>query len=308
MTNLFSGTNNPHKIEMNLFKENQDTYNKNIKLKDFYFLNELTDDKCEIDSPNRNLIKNIAIPIFIVLFFSFFYLIYNKAESIYYGREDFQQMVIVFEKDYKKEYSNLSEGWKKTYDKIYPYFNREVTYWDYLTAYYSGEFYQGTKNAIYLEVALFSMPLIGMILMGLIIFYMPWVVLKVDRKRQILYVWNSRQLLVTRYRDAEFGYAGTLMFLKLYCLDKKTGKLIEGYFKPNISYSTGLLVSRTAENKHFVTFINTFMKEGRDAISQTNYSRRKPLFWFNKNPLPTDFEQQLERTLVEIDKEKAKNM
>lgn len=308
MTNLFSGTNNPHKIKMNLFKEDQDTYNKNIKLKDFDFLNELTEDKCEIDSPNRNLIKNIAIPIFIVLFFSFFYLIYNKAESIYYGREDFQQMVIVFEKDYKKEYSNLSEGWKKTYDKIYPYFNREVTYWDYLTAYYSGEFYQGTKNAIYLEVALFSMPLIGMILMGLIIFYMPWVVLKVDRKRQILYVWNSRQLLVTRYRDAEFGYAGTLMFLKLYCLDKKTGKLIEGYFKPNISYSTGLLVSRTAENKHFVTFINTFMKEGRDAISQTNYSRRKPLFWFNKNPLPTDFEQQLERTLVEIDKEKAKNM
>ncbi|QEZ91102.1 hypothetical protein [Proteus sp. CD3] len=308
MTNLFSGTNNPHKIKMNLFKEDQDTYNKNIKLKDFDFLNELTDDKCEIDSPNRNLIKNIAIPIFIVLFFSFFYLIYNKAESIYYGREDFQQMVVIFEKDYKKEYSNLSEGWKKTYDKIYPYFNREVTYWDYLTAYYSGEFYQGTKNAIYLEVALFSMPLIGMILMGLIIFYMPWVVLKVDRKRQILYVWNSRQLLVTRYRDAEFGYAGTLMFLKLYCLDKKTGKLIEGYFKPNISYSTGLLVSRTAENKHFVTFINTFMKEGRDAISQTNYSRRKPLFWFNKNPLPTDFEQQLERTLVEIDKEKAKNM
>ena len=49
------------------------------------------------------------------------------------------------------------------------------------------------------------------------------------------------------------------------------------------------------------------MKEGRDAISQTNYSRRKPLFWFNKNPLPADFEQHLERTLAEIDKEKAKN-
>lgn len=143
--------------------------------------------------------------------------------------------------------------------------------------------------------------------MGLIIFYMPWVVLKVDRKRQILYVWNSRQLLVTRYCDAEFGYAGSLMFLKLYCLDKKTGKLIEGYFKPNISYSTGLLVSRTAENKHFVTFINTFMKDGRDAISQTNYSQRKPLVWFNKNPLPTDFEQQISRILAEFDKKKVKN-
>lgn len=307
MASLFSGTNNPHKIKMNLFKEDQDTYNKNIKLKDFDFLNELTEDKCEIDSPNRNLIKNIAIPIFIVLFFSFFYLIYNKAESIYYGREDFQQISAIFEKKYEKVYLNLSEEWKKEYDKFSVYFNREVTYWNYLKAYYSGDFYQGTKNAIYQDIALFSMPLIGMILMGLIIFYMPWVVLKVDRKRQILYVWNSRQLLVTRYRDAEFGYAGTLMFLKLYCLDKKTGKLIEGYFKPNISYSTSFLVSRTAENKHFVTFINTFMKEGRDAISQTNYSRKKPLFWFNKNPLPADFEQQVSRILVEIDKEKAKN-
>ncbi|MBU0049610.1 hypothetical protein [Klebsiella pneumoniae] len=72
MANLFSGTNNLHKIEMNLFKEDKGTYNKNIKLKDFEFLNELTEDKFEIDSPNRNLIKNIAIPIFIVLFFSFF--------------------------------------------------------------------------------------------------------------------------------------------------------------------------------------------------------------------------------------------
>lgn len=307
MASLFSGTNTPHKIEMNLFKEDKDTYNKNIKLKDFEFLNELTEDACEIDSPNRNIIKNMAIPIFIVLFFSFFYLLYNKFEDIYYGKGGFTDDLILVENKYNENKFELSDEWKIIFNKYKPYFNREITYWDYLKAYYSGEFYQGTKNAIYQELALFSMPLIGMILMGLIIFYMPWVVLKVDRKRQILYVWNSRQLLVTRYRDAKFGYAGTLMFLKLYCLDKKTGKLIEGYFKPNVSYSTGLLVSRTAENKHFVTFIHTFMKEGRDAISQTNYSRRKPLFWFNKNPLPTDFEQQLERTLVEIDKKKISN-
>ncbi|WYW99885.1 hypothetical protein WMR86_04200 [Proteus vulgaris] len=307
MANLFSGTNNPHKIEMNLFKEDKEGYNKNIKLKDFEFLNELTEDKCEIDSPNRNIIKNMAIPIFIVLFFSFVYLLYGKCEKVYYGTIRFEERVKIYEKDYDKEYANATNNWKKIYDKYSPYFNQEISYWNYLKAYYSGDFYQGTKNAIYQEIALFSMPLIGMILMGLIIFYMPWVVLKVDRKRQILYVWNSRQLLVTRYRDAEFGYAGTLMFLKFYCLDKKTGKLIEGYFKPNISYSTGLLVSRTAENKHFVTFINTFMKEGRDAISQTNYRRRKPLFWFNKNPLPADFEQQVSCTLAEIDKEKAKN-
>ncbi|UDN36883.1 hypothetical protein [Proteus sp. NMG38-2] len=307
MASLFSGTNHPHKIEMNLFKADNDNYNSSVKLKDFDFLNELTEDKCEIDSPNRNIIKNMAIPIFIVLFFSLIYLLHDKYEKIYYGTIRFEESVKIYEKDYDKEYSVVSNSWKEIYDAYKPYFNQKVTYWDYLKAYYSGDFYQGTKNAIYQDLALFSMPLIGMILMGLIIFYMPWVVLKVDRKRQILYVWNSRQLLVTRYCNAEFGYADTLMFLKLYCLDKKTGKLIEGYFKPNISYSTGLLVSRTAENKHFVTFINTFMKEGRDAISQTNYSRRKPLVWFNKNPLPADFEQQISRILAEIDKKKVKN-
>ncbi|HEJ9630028.1 TPA: hypothetical protein SMN35_003822, partial [Proteus mirabilis] len=52
---------------------------------------------------------------------------------------------------------------------------------------------------------------------------------------------------------------------------------------------------------------NTFMKEGRDAISQTNYSRRKPLVWFNKNPLTADFEQQISCILAEIDKKKVKN-
>ncbi|MEX3026683.1 hypothetical protein [Proteus sp. STS61-E] len=307
MASLFSGTNNPHKIEMNFFKRDNDNYNSNIKLKDFDFLNKLTEDECEVDSPNRNIINNIAVPIFIVLFFSFIYLLHDKYEKIYYGKRGFIDDVILVENKYNKNNLELSEDWVIVFNKYKPYFNQKVTYWDYLKAYYSGDFYQGTKNAIYQDIALFSMPLIGMILMGLIIFYMPWVVLKVDRKRQILYVWNSRQLLVTRYCDAEFGYAGTLMFLKLYCLDKKTGKLIEGYFKPNISYSTGLLVSRTAENKHFVTFINTFMKEGRDAISQTNYSRRKPLVWFNKNPLPTDFEQQISCILAEIDKKKVKH-
>ncbi|MEZ2864358.1 hypothetical protein [Proteus terrae] len=307
MASLFSGTNNPHKIEMNFFKRDNDNYNSNIKLKDFDFLNKLTEDECEVDSPNRNIINNIAVPIFIVLFFSFIYLLHDKYEKIYYGKRGFIDDVILVENKYNKNNLELSEDWVIVFNKYKPYFNQKVTYWDYLKAYYSGDFYQGTKNAIYQDIALFSMPLIGMILMGLIIFYMPWVVLKVDRKRQILYVWNSRQLLVTRYCDAEFGYAGSLMFLKLYCLDKKTGKLIEGYFKPNISYSTGLLVSRTAENKHFVTFINTFMKEGLDAISQTNYSRRKPLVWFNKNPLPADFEQQVSCILAEIDKKKAKN-
>ncbi|MEZ2793641.1 hypothetical protein [Proteus terrae] len=307
MASLFSGTNNPHKIEMNFFKRDNDNYNSNIKLKDFDFLNKLTEDECEVDSPNRNIINNIAVPIFIVLFFSFIYLLHDKYEKIYYGKRGFIDDVILVENKYNKNNLELSEDWVIVFNKYKPYFNQKVTYWDYLKAYYSGDFYQGTKNAIYQDIALFSMPLIGMILMGLIIFYMPWVVLKVDRKWQILYVWNSRQLLVTRYCDAEFGYAGTLMFLKLYCLDKKTGKLIEGYFKPNISYSTGLLVSRTAENKHFVTFINTFMKEGLDAISQTNYSRRKPLVWFNKNPLPADFEQQVSCILAEIDKKKAKN-
>lgn len=307
MASLFSGTNNPHKIEMNFFKRDNDNYNSNIKLKDFDFLNKLTEDECEVDSPNRNIINNIAVPIFIVLFFSFIYLLHDKYEKIYYGKRGFIDDVILVENKYNKNNLELSEDWVIVFNKYKPYFNQKVTYWDYLKAYYSGDFYQGTKNAIYQDIALFSMPLIGMILMGLIIFYMPWVVLKVDRKRQILYVWNSRQLLVTRYCDAEFGYAGSLMFLKLYCLDKKTGKLIEGYFKPNISYSTGLLVSRTAENKHFVTFINTFMKDGRDAISQTNYSQRKPLVWFNKNPLPTDFEQQISRILAEFDKKKVKN-
>ncbi|HEJ9627934.1 TPA: hypothetical protein SMN35_001657 [Proteus mirabilis] len=307
MASLFSGTNNPHKIEMNFFKRDNDNYNSNIKLKDFDFLNKLTEDECEVDSPNRNIINNIAVPIFIVLFFSFIYLLHDKYEKIYYGKRGFIDDVILVENKYNKNNLELSEDWVIVFNKYKPYFNQKVTYWDYLKAYYSGDFYQGTKNAIYQDIALFSMPLIGMILMGLIIFYMPWVVLKVDRKWQILYVWNSRQLLVTRYCDAEFGYAGSLMFLKLYCLDKKTGKLIEGYFKPNISYSTGLLVSRTAENKHFVTFINTFMKEGLDAISQTNYSRRKPLVWFNKNPLPADFEQQVSCILAEIDKKKAKN-
>lgn len=306
MANLFQGTNNPHSIKMELFNQDKTPYDNTKKLKDLDFLNELTENKCEIDSPNRNIIANIALPIFIVLLFSLFFLSYKKVERIYYGKQGFEEIVDLFEKNYEKRYPTLSESWKETYDSYKPFFNREITYWDYLKAYYSGKFYQGTKNEIYFDIALLSMPLIGVILMGLIIFYLPWVVLNIDRNRQIFYVWNSQNLLVTRYCDAEYGYAGPLMRLKLYRIDKKTGELTADFFKPNISYSTSHLMIRESDNQRFISFINTFMKEGRDAISQTNYKRRMPLLWFNKNSLPADVDQQIERVLAAIDKEKAK--
>ncbi|MBI6352519.1 hypothetical protein JEP43_08065, partial [Proteus mirabilis] len=45
----------------------------------------------------------------------------------------------------------------------------------------------------------------------------------------------------------------------------------------------------------------------RDAVSPVDYQARKPFLSFGKNPLPADFEQQVEQILAKLDQEK-KNM
>ncbi|MBG3039190.1 hypothetical protein GHV27_15210, partial [Proteus mirabilis] len=57
-------------------------------------------------------------------------------------------------------------------------------------------------------------------------------------------------------------------------------------------------------DQRFINFINTYMREGRDAIIQADYHRKKPKVYFGKNPPPADFEQQVEQILAKLDQEK----
>ena len=134
---------------------------------------------------------------------------------------------------------------------------------------------------------------------------MTWLV--ADRKRGILYSYVDGIVTAVRYEDAQFGYAGRMLAFKLFYIHPETGKLGTHIYRPNVSFYTGFLMSTDTENYRFITFLNKYMKEGRDAVSSVDYQARDPLFCFAKNPLPDNFEQQVTQILAKLDNRKQRH-
>ena len=109
---------------------------------------------------------------------------------------------------------------------------------------------------------------------------------------------------LTRYKEAQFGYAGNMLAIKLYAINEKTGQLKTILYRPNVSHYSSFLTSTDSENHRFITFLNAYMQQGRDAVSPVDYHARKPFLSFGKNPPPADFEQQVEQILAKLDQEK----
>ncbi len=107
-----------------------------------------------------------------------------------------------------------------------------------------------------------------------------------------------------RYKEAQFGYAGNMLAIKLYSINEKTGQLKTILYRPNVSHYSSFLTSTDSENHRFITFLNAYMQQGRDAVSPVDYHARKPFLSFGKNPPPADFEQQVEQILAKLDQEK----
>ncbi|HDU2617224.1 TPA: hypothetical protein RE965_001914, partial [Proteus mirabilis] len=125
-----------------------------------------------------------------------------------------------------------------------------------------------------------------------------------DRQRGILYSYGMGKVRLTRYKEAQFGYAGNMLAIKLYGINEKTGQLKTILYRPNVSHYSSFLTSTDSENHRFITFLNAYMQQGRDAVSSVDYQARKPFLSFGKNPLPADFEQQVEQILAKLDQEK----
>ncbi len=86
---------------------------------------------------------------------------------------------------------------------------------------------------------------------------------------------------LTRYKEAQFGYAGNMLAIKLYGINEKTGQLKRSSIAPMCPTTPSFLTSTDSENHRFITFLNAYMQQGRDAVSPIDYQARKPFlsFW-----------------------------
>lgn len=223
------------------------------------------------------------------------------------NKKYFQLMVQKVESKYGKEV-NLDEVTLKYVDTYRPYFEKKsINYLDYISGYNSGNFFTNGQYEKYLVIGwLIFFP--GFLwLFGYLAFFTAPTHLIADRKRRLLYTYGMGKVYLTRYDDAQMGYAGKMIAIKLYRIDDKTGQLSTMIFRPNVSHYSSFLTSTDSENHRFITFLNAYMQQGRDAVSPTDYQARPPLLCFGKNPRPEDFELQVQQILAKLDeKERVK--
>ncbi|EPK8018949.1 hypothetical protein [Providencia rettgeri] len=307
MTSLYTATKHPEQLETTPLIEESHHYDDPLEPQKLVFLDTVNKQRCVINSPQRNSQLTNTIPFFIVLLFMAFY----TASTFFKVHVENKTSIEMMAKHVEKKYGNEKKQSKlsaKLIELYKPYFGKEkISLWEYIKAYNSGNFVINGQYGKYLVIGwLIFFP--GFLwLLGYLSFFTPPVYLIADRQRGILYSYGMGKVRLTRYEDAQIGYAGKMLAIKLYGIDEKTGQLKTILYKPNVSHYSSFLTSTDSENHRFITFLNAYMQEGRDAVSSVDYQARKPFLFFGKNPLPADFEQQVEQILAKLDQEKKRN-
>ncbi|EMQ2847729.1 hypothetical protein WFU86_002572 [Proteus mirabilis] len=304
MTRLRTVSKHPEQLETTPLIAESHHYDDPLAPQKLIFLEAVNQQRCVINSPQRNSQLTNTIPFFIVLLVMAFYTLFGFVDNHIATKNSIEIMAKHVEEKYghKKEQNMLSA---KLIELYKPYFGKDkISLWEYIKAYDSGNFVIDGQYDKYLILGwLIFFP--GFLwLFGYLSFFTPPVYLIADRQRGILYSYGMGKVRLTRYKEAQFGYAGNMLAIKLYGINEKTGQLKTILYRPNVSHYSSFLTSTDSENHRFITFLNAYMQQGRDAVSPVDYQARKPFLSFGKNPLPADFEQQVEQILAKLDQEK----
>ena len=304
MTRLRTVSKHPEQLETTPLIAESHHYDDPLAPQKLIFLEAVNQQRCVINSPQRNSQLTNTIPFFIVLLVMAFYTLFGFVDNHIATKNSIEIMAKHVEEKYghKKEQNMLSA---KLIELYKPYFGKDkISLWEYIKAYDSGNFVIDGQYDKYLILGwLIFFP--GFLwLFGYLSFFTPPVYLIADKQRGILYSYGMGKVRLTRYKEAQFGYAGNMLAIKLYGINEKTGQLNTILYRPNVSHYSSFLTSTDSENHRFITFLNAYMQQGRDAVSPVDYQARKPFLSFGKNPLPADFEQQVKQILAKLDQEK----
>ncbi|WP_025153967.1 hypothetical protein [Morganella morganii] len=307
MTSLYTATRHPEQLETTLLTGESHTYDDPLAPRKLVFLDAVNEQRCVINSPQRNSQLTNIIPFFIAILIMACYTLFGFIDNHQGKKKSIVQMVQYVEKKYTNK-TNLHPDTIMMIESYEPYFGKEdISWWEYIKAYNSGEFFTGSQNGKYLVIGWLILFPGALWLFGYLAFFVPPAHLIADRQRGILYSYGMGKVYVTRYEEAQIGLAGKMPAIKLYGLDQKSGELKTILFRPNVSHYSAFLTSTDRENHRFITFLNAYMQQGRDAVSASDYQARKPFLSFGKNPLPDDFEQQVAQILAKFDNRKQRH-
>ncbi|HIE4547757.1 hypothetical protein ACSNKO_13730 [Proteus mirabilis] len=308
MSIFFNPAKHPHRLKPQPLGEQGERYNEDWPMPELDFLETVDKQQCILVDKEIRRRDAFAFPGFItgiIVFIMVFHFVFMDHYNQY---TTFKDDIPYYEKKYGNLYLENPND-----PKIPPFVKNEyslffyqdsVTILDYFNAYYSRYItstpYQDTL--FFLTMFIMSFVLLG--LGGYQSFFKKNPILVFNRERNLVYTWRKNKVFIARYPEIGIGKIGKTLTFQLFGLDKSKQTLVSELFFPNVYVYSVYNTSTDYHDQRFINFINTYMREGRDAIIPFDYHRKKPKVYFGKNPPPADFEQQVEQILAKLDQEK----
>ncbi len=221
---------------------------------------------------------------------------------------------------WKKEESHITEyiEWKKS-EKGEDYFlrtsnkidlvryslineNKEMTLNVYLRHRYSNFTYSNRYKTV--DITVFSVGTLLFLKFFLIVVLMKKrAPLVFDRDRQLVYSWWRGKVIAQRFEDITYAYTVQVIDINTLMLDKKGGLKKKAY---TLQPSGFAFYSGKKLNEKLLETIANFMAFGRDAVFKEDWQGRDN-FYFRKDKMPDDFDEQLDELLNQIEKIKLEN-
>ncbi|HBH7054301.1 TPA: hypothetical protein KV183_003800 [Morganella morganii] len=298
MFEFFMGTMFPAKLKTQKITSCREDYRLTGSLEDSPYLLKINSEQCKIKSTNFSYRKFFSIPLFLVVVATSLFSVYFFINDHIRTYRQFYSEVSMYERIYT-ETSVIREP----AEQYIPFFNKEPNLFDYLTSFYSGDFYVGAGYSIYLTIILAFGFGYCLYITGKSAFFGPYPILVLDRKRQILYTWENNKVYMARYKDAGYATPNNNVFIKLFSFNTEKNRLDTILFQPNASDHSSLFLSEKYENNAFISFINTYMQKGRDAITDHNFECEPLTLYFGSYNPPADADSQIANTVGMLDKE-----
>ncbi|WP_140179772.1 hypothetical protein [Providencia stuartii] len=308
MSIFFNPAKHPHRLKPQPLGELGERYTEDWPMSELDFLETVDKQQCILVNKDIRRRDAFAFPGFIsgiIAFAMFFHFVFMDHHKSY---TNFNKRLQTYTLEYKALYEDKTQRDKLpefVVDKYTPYFNQEkISLVDYFHVYFNGYITTTPYLEIFLSSILLLILFLFIVVGGYQSFFKKPRTLVFDRDKNLVYTWHGGKVFVARYPEVGVGKIGKMIAIQLFGFDKYKQSLVTELFFPNVYVYSVYHTSTDYHDQRFINFINTYMREGRDALIQSNYYREKPKVFFGKNPIPAGFEQQIDAILVKLDKEK----
>ncbi|MEQ4633626.1 hypothetical protein [Providencia stuartii] len=290
------------------FVSNNERYQNNVELEELTFIDEINAKQFAIANINRGKRDVGAMSFFLVILVFFIVILSVLIKSNIDNYNSFVSTISMYEKKYNL-YKEKNITLTKKIKELRPFYGEgNKSFGVFFVDYYLWGGHVDKVGGKDVTLIIFTL-IFGIFtsIVGYIIFLKPLPVLIFDREKKYVYSYLKGKVSADRYEYIEYGHAPIMLAVRLYSINTENGELQEEMFLPYTSAMSNLNFNTANEANIFVSFVNTFMREGREAVMDSDYKQPKPLLLLSRNKLPKDFEAQIEAILIKRDEEKALN-